>query len=142
MKPCLWIGVLMSALVAKPAAADDATREAMQDYSEFAPYDAGIILPEQITEDIFDSVTFIDTRSDVEFSEATIPGAMHIEWREVFGQIDNVPPTGKVVLFCNTGALTAQAACGLRVLGRENVLVLQTGYHGWLENAAFRPDQN
>lgn len=140
MNPCRWIGVLMLALGATQAVADDSVREAMQDYSEFAAYDAGIILPEQISEDIFDSVTFIDTRSQDEFTEATIPGAMHIEWRNVFGQIDEVPTAGKVVLFCNTGALSAQAAFGLRVLGRENILVLQTGYHGWLENAAFVPE--
>ena len=140
MKLCRWIGVLVLVLGATQAVADDPVREAMQDYSEFATYDAGIILPEQISEDIFDSVTFIDTRSQDEFTEATIPGAIHVEWRDIFGQIDEVPTTGKVVLFCNTGALSAQAAFGLRVLGRENVLVLQTGYHGWLENAAFVPE--
>lgn len=140
MKFCRCVGVLVFALSATQVVAENAVREAMQDYSEFATYDAGIILPEQITKDIFDSITLIDTRSHAEFTEATIPGAIHIEWRDIFGQIDEVPTTGKVVLFCNTGTLSAQAAFGLRVLGRENVLVLQTGYHGWLENAAFRPN--
>lgn len=142
MKPALWIGLLLSAIAAMPAVADDSLREAMQDYSEFATYDAGIILPEQITEDIFDNVIFVDTRTAIEFSVATIPGAMHIEWRDVFGQIDEIPLIGKVVLFCNTGALSAQAAFGLRVLGRENVLVLQTGFHGWLKNAAYVPNKS
>lgn len=117
----------------------DPVRDAMQEYSEFATYDAGIILPEQITEDIFAGVTFVDTRTADAFAEATIPGATHIEWREVFGRLDEIPTDGKVILFCNTGALSAQAAFGLRILGHENVLVLQTGYHGWLENAAYRP---
>lgn len=117
----------------------DPVLEAMQDYSEFATYDAGIILPEQITEDIFPDITFIDTRSGEEFAQDTITGAIHIEWREIFGRMDEVPSNGKIILFCNTGALSAQAAFGLRVLGRDNVLVLQTGYAGWRENAAYRP---
>lgn len=125
-------------LMASPAFADP-IKDAMQDYSEFATYDAGIILPEQITEEIFSDVTFIDTRTSEEFVEGTIPTATHIEWRDIFRRIEDVPVDGKVILFCNTGALSAQATFGLRVLGRENVLVLQTGYHGWLENAAFKP---
>ena len=126
-------------LILAGAVSADPVQEAMQDYAEFAPYDAGIILPAQVTQDIFDNVTFIDTRSAEEFATATIPGALNIEWREIFGRIDEVPSDQKVILFCNTGALSAQAAFGLRVLGRENVLVLQTGYHGWLEKAAYRP---
>ncbi|KNG92825.1 rhodanese-like domain-containing protein [Pseudaestuariivita atlantica] len=114
--------------------------EAMQDYADFATYDAGIILPEQLSAEIFAAVTFIDTRSAEAYAEATIPGARNIEWREIFARLDEVPQTGKVVLFCNTGALSAQAAFGLRVLGRDNVLILQTGYLGWLETAAYHPE--
>lgn len=117
----------------------DTVRDAMQEYAEFATYDAGIILPEQITEDIFANVAFVDTRSADEFAKASIPGAQHIEWRDIFGRLEEIPTDRKVVLYCNTGALSAQVAFGLRVLGRDNVLVLQTGYHGWLENAAYRP---
>ena len=96
-------------------------------------------MPEQVTQDIFENVAFIDTRSAEEFAIDTIPGAINIEWREVFGRIDDVPSGQKVILFCNTGVLSAQAAFGLRVLGRENVLVLQTGFHGWRETAAYKP---
>lgn len=135
MKTFLSIALLTLA----GAVAADPVQEAMQDYAEFAPYDAGIILPAQVTQDIFDDVMFIDTRSAEEFGTATIPSAVNIEWREIFGRINEVPSDQRVILFCNTGALSAQAAFGLRVLGRENVLVLQTGYHGWLENAAHKP---
>lgn len=130
---------LLAVVIAAPAYSDPVL-EAMQDYSEFATYDAGIILPEQITQEIFQSVVFIDTRSADEFAENTISGAMHIEWRDVFGRIDDIPTGQKVILFCNTGALSAQAAFGLRVAGHENILVLQTGYHGWLANAAYQPE--
>lgn len=116
----------------------DPGREAMQEYSEFATYDAGIIPPEQITEEIFTSVTFVDTRSQKEHLDGTVPGASHIEWRDTFARLED-PKRQQGHHFCNTGILSAQAAFGLRVLGHENVLVLPTGYLGWIENAAFRP---
>lgn len=109
----------------------EAVHEAMSDYAGFAPYEAGIILPAQLTDDIINKVVFIDTRSQQEYATATIDGARHIEWREIFSRLDEVPTDSKVVLFCNTGALSAQATFGLRVLGYDNVLVLQGGLHAW-----------
>ena len=122
-----------------PAHASDEAMEAMQDYLDFATYDAGIILPEQLTEEIFQEFLFIDTRDDEQFEAETIPGAMNIEWREVLSRIDEIPEDRTVILFCNTGTLSSQALLALRVAGRENVLVLQTGFKGWLADAAFKP---
>lgn len=123
-------------LLASVAFAQETTLQAMEDYTGFATYEAGIILPAQITPDLFDSFVFIDTRTEEEFTQATIDGAIHIEWREIFLRIDDVPKDQKTILFCNTGALSAQSAFGLRVLGYENILVLQTGYVGWLSHQA------
>jgi rhodanese-related sulfurtransferase len=126
-------------LFTHPAAADESAIEAMQEYMEFSSYEAGIIVPQQITKDIFESILFIDTRDADQFSEGTIPGAINIEWREVLGRIDEIPEDRKVILFCNTGCLSAQAAFALRVAGRQNVLLLQTGYLGWQQEAAYQP---
>lgn len=136
---CIVASGLALAALATPAIADDAAVEAMQEYMEFAAYEAGIILPQQLTQDIFESVVFIDTRSAEAFAAETIPGAAHIEWRETLGRIDEIPQDKKVILFCNTGSLSAQAAFALRVAGRDNVLVLQGGIIGWKANAAFKP---
>lgn len=54
-------------------------------------------------------------------------------------RIGEIPKDQKVVLFCNTGSHSAQAAFALHVAGRENVLVLQTGIDGWRKDAAYRP---
>lgn len=108
-------------------------------YMDFATYEAGIILPEQLTEDVFGSVLFVDTRDAAQYNAATIPGAIHIEWREIPARLDELPDDQMVVLFCNTGTLSAQATFAARVLGKENVLVLQSGHRGWLETAAYRP---
>jgi len=57
----------------------------------------------------------------------------------VFEQQNTIPTQIKVVLFCNTGVLSAQAMFALRLLGKDNVLVLQSGFEGWKKFAAFKP---
>lgn len=125
-------GAAMALIASSAMASDqDAVHAAISEYTDFATYNAGVILPAQITDDIIESFLFIDTRSDEAYSAATIDGALHIEWRDIFSRLDEVPTDRKVVLFCNTGALSAQATFGLRVMGYDNVLVLQGGLQAW-----------
>ena len=135
----LSAAVLAAVLLASPAAAESPVVAAMQEYMEFSTYEAGIIVPQQLSKDIFDSVVFIDTRNAGQFAKGSIPGARNIEWREVLSRIKDIPKDKKVILFCNTGSLSAQAAFALRVAGRDNVLVLQTGLDGWKNDAAYKP---
>ena len=135
----LSAAVLAAALLASPAAAESPVVAAMQEYMEFSTYEAGIILPQQLSKDIFDSVVFIDTRDAGQFARGSILGARNIEWREVLSRINDIPKDKKVILFCNTGSLSAQAAFALRVAGRNNVLLLQTGLDGWKNDAAYKP---
>lgn len=114
--------------------------EAMNDYLAFQEYESGIMVPQQIDQVVFEASTFIDTRDAEQYEAATIPGAINIEWRQVLDRIDEIPEEDKVILFCNTGSLSAQATFALRVAGRENVVVLQSGFLGWQENAAYKPD--
>jgi len=128
-----------------PAAAQagpsrDAAVEAMQEYLMFSGYEAGIILPQQIDRTVFDAALFVDTRDAAQFEAGTIPGAVHVEWREVLDRIDEIPADRMTILFCNTGSLSAQAAFALRVAGRDNVVVMQSGFQGWQETAAYRPE--
>ena len=121
------------------AVANEEAIEAMNDYMAFQEYESGIMVPQQIDQVVFDASTFIDTRDAEQFAEATIPGAINIEWRQVLERIDEIPESGKVILFCNTGSLSAQSTFALRVSGRENVVVLQSGFLGWQQNAAYKP---
>lgn len=63
-------------------------------YMDFATEAEGLILPEQVTEDIFNDVFFVDTRSLAHYQAGTINGAVHIEWREVPRRLDELPTTG------------------------------------------------
>lgn len=122
-----------------PTLADEAAVEAMAEYLMFQEYESGIILPQQIDQSVFEAVTFIDTRDLEQFEKQTIPGAIHIEWRQVLERMDEIPTEKKVIVFCNTGSLSAQAAFALRVAGFDNVVVMQSGLLGWYDNAAYKP---
>ena len=122
-----------------PTVADEAAVEAMAEYLMFQEYESGIILPQQIDQSVFEAVTFIDTRDLEQFEKQTIPGAIHIEWRQVLERMDEIPTEKKVIVFCNTGSLSAQAAFALRVAGFDNVVVMQYGLLGWHDNAAYKP---
>ena len=139
LKPFLIATSLALGLHAAPLLAQDATLDAMQDYMMFSEYEAGIILPQQLDQTVFETALFVDTRDAAQFEDSTIPGAVNIEWREVLDRIDEIPEDRMTILFCNTGSLSAQAAFALRVAGRKNVVVMQTGFTGWQQDAAYKP---
>ena len=131
--------VVAFGLTTVPAVAQDAAVGAMQEYMMFSEYEGGIILPQQIDQAVFESALFVDTRDAGQFGQGSIPGAVNIEWREVLDRIDEIPEDRMTILFCNTGSLSAQAAFALRVAGRTNVVVMQSGYDGWRKDAAWKP---
>jgi rhodanese-related sulfurtransferase len=139
LKHILLATTVAVGLHAAPALAQDAAIEAMQEYMMFSDYEAGIILPRQIDQTVFETALFVDTRDAAQFEEGTIPGAVNLEWREVLDRIDEIPEDRMTILFCNTGSLSAQAVFALRVAGRSNVVVMQTGLTGWDRDAAWKP---
>jgi rhodanese-related sulfurtransferase len=141
MKLILAFVISLGLLSSMSARANEAVIEAMGEYLMFQEYESGIILPQQIDQSVFEAVTWIDTRDSKQFDKQTIPGAIHIEWRQVIERMDEIPTDRKVIVFCNTGSLSAQAAFALRVAGFDNVVVMQSGFLGWLENAAYRPSE-
>ncbi|MRU16513.1 rhodanese-like domain-containing protein [Roseovarius sp. A21] len=139
LKQILAATTVALGLHAAPTLAQDAAIEAMQEYMMFTEYEAGIILPQQLDQTVFETALFVDTRDAGQFEEGTIPGAVNIEWREVLDRIDEIPEDRMTILFCNTGSLSAQAAFALRVAGRSNVVLMQSGYNGWQQDAAYKP---
>jgi len=77
----LCVAAFLLSLGVPAVTAQEAVVDAFTEYTDFTPYDAGIILPAQITDDLFDNFVFIDTRSAEEFAYATIEGAIHSKWR-------------------------------------------------------------
>ena len=141
MKFILSFVISFGLLSSMSAKANEAVIEEMGEYLMFQEYESGIILPQQIDRSVFEAVTWIDTRDSEQFDKQTILGAIHIEWRQVIERMDEIPTDRKVIVFCNTGSLSAQAAFALRVAGFDNVVVMQSGFLGWLDNAAYRPSE-
>ena len=120
-------------LAAAPAVANDKAKlmDELSGYLEFVDYGGGTIFAEQIPKSEYSKMMIIDARDAAQFSKEHIPGAVNIEWRQVLSKSSSIPKDKSVLIYCNTGSLSAQAGFALRVSGWENVKILQGGYAEW-----------
>ena len=100
-------------------------------FLEFSDYGGGVIFVEQIPKSEYAKMMIIDARDAGQFSKAHIPGAVNIEWRQVLARSSEIPKNKPVLIYCNTGSLSAQAGFALRVSGWDNVRILQGGFEEW-----------
>jgi len=120
-------------LAAAPAVANDKAKlmDELSGYLEFVDYGGGTIFAEQIPKSEYSKMMIIDARDAAQFAKEHIPGAVNIEWRQVLAKSSSIPKDKAVLIYCNTGSLSAQAGFALRVSGWENVKILQGGYAEW-----------
>lgn len=109
----------------------------MEAYLEFVDYGGGVIFAEQIPKDEWSKMTVIDARDAGQFAKSHIPGAIHMDWRQVLAKRSSIPKDKPVLIYCNTGSLSAQAGFALRVAGWENVRILQGGMEEWKAKGGF-----
>jgi rhodanese-related sulfurtransferase len=103
----------------------------MAAYLDFVDYGGATIFPEQIPKDDWKKFFVIDARDKDQFSKENIPGSVNIEWRRVLAERSRIPKDKAVLIYCNTGTLSAQAGFALRLAGYENVRILQGGFAEW-----------
>jgi rhodanese-related sulfurtransferase len=132
-----FAGLLLAASTVAQAAPEDAAVKAMEDYLEFVDYGGATIFPEQIPAADWKRFMVIDARDKAQFDKEHIAGAANIEWRRVLAERKQIPKDKPVLLYCNTGTLSAQAGFALRVAGYENVRILQGGYAEWKAKGGF-----
>ena len=128
-----------SLLLAPAAHADNkaiATDE-MEAYLEFVDYGGGVIFAEQIPKDEWPKMVVIDARDPAQFAKGHIPGAVNMDWRQVLAKRNTIPKNKPVLIYCNTGSLSAHAGFALRVAGWENVRILQGGMTEWQAKGGF-----
>lgn len=109
----------------------------MAGYLEFVDYGGGVIFAEQIPKDEWPKMVVIDARDAGQFAKGHIPGAINMDWRQVLAKRDSIPKNKPVLIYCNTGSLSAQAGFALRVAGWENVRILQGGMEEWKAKGGF-----
>jgi rhodanese-related sulfurtransferase len=124
-----------------PASANEAAVKVMEEYLDFVDYGGATILPEQIPQEDWKRFHVIDARDKDQFAKDHIPGAVNIEWRQVLAQRSAIPKDKSVLIYCNTGSLSAQAGFALRIAGYENVRILQGGYSEWKTKGGFEANR-
>ena len=120
-----------TAPLAAHAQADKTTTNALEGYFDFVDANAGTILPEQIPADDYRKFHVLDVRDAAQFAKDHVPGAVNIEWRQVFAQRATLPRDKTILVYCNTSSFAAQVAMALRMDGFENVRILHGGYGEW-----------
>ena len=120
-------------LAAAPAVATEKAKliDELSGYLEFVDYGGGTIFAEQIPKSEYSKMMIIDARDASQFAKEHIPGAVNIEWRQVLAKSSSISKDKTVLIYCNTGSLSAQAGFALRVSGWENVKILQGGFAEW-----------
>lgn len=131
--------ILSATLGLSPGAyADDvAVVKAMEEYLEFVDYLGGTILPRQIAREDWKDYYVIDARDAEQYAKEHIPGAVNVDWRQVLSRRGELPKGKMILLYCNSGTLSAQAAFALKLAGVENVLILQGGFSQWKAEGGF-----
>jgi rhodanese-related sulfurtransferase len=109
----------------------------MEAYLEFVDYGGGVIFAEQIPKNEWPKMVVIDARDPAQFAKGHIPGAINMDWRQVLAKRNAIPKNKPVLIYCNTGSLSAQAGFALRVAGWENVRILQGGMSEWQAKGGF-----
>ena len=75
---------------------------------------------------------FIDVREEEEYAAGHIPGAINIPLSEFMARVDEISEDAPVLLVCNTGVRSSQAALFLAGMGYEELYNLDDGTKGWL----------
>ena len=133
----LVVAALLLTPIAAPAAEIPAVVKAIEDYLDFSEYTSSVIAPEQLPAEDWPKFTVMDARDADLFAREHIPGAIHIDWRRAIARRAEIPKVKMVLLYCDTGSLSAQAVFALRLLGWDNVRVLRGGIEDWKLKVGF-----
>jgi len=126
-------------LVSVPVLAEVNTEaiDAMEEYLDFVDDGGATIFPEQIPAQDWKNFFIVDARDAAQFEKEHIPGAVNIEWRQVLARRSEFPKDKPILIYCNTGTLSAQAGFALRVAGFDNLRILQGGFREWQAKGKF-----
>lgn len=78
-----------------------------------------------------DNIHLIDVRTDAEVSAGVIDGAIHIPLHLLPLKAEEIPQNKTVVIYCRTGARSAQACAFMTSKGFDNMHNLSGGIMAW-----------
>ena len=79
----------------------------------------------------------LDVRTEEEYAEGHVPGAMNISHEEVLGSVDELKKYNHIYIYCKAGGRAQVAAQMLNMSGIKNLTIItQSGMYDW-EEAGF-----
>ena len=84
--------------------------------------------------DAGEKLVFIDMRPAKEYQQNRLPGARSLPIAEVANRFNEIPKSGRVVLYCDCKTYDiADRAVFLEYRGYRNIFIIPEGYSGWVK---------
>jgi rhodanese-related sulfurtransferase len=84
--------------------------------------------------DTGEKLVFIDMRPAKEYQQNRLPGARSLPLAEVANRFNEIPKSGRVVLYCDCKTYDiADRAVFLEYRGYRNIFIMPEGYSGWVK---------
>jgi len=84
--------------------------------------------------DAGEKLAFIDMRPAKEYKQNRLPGARSLPLTEVANRFNEIPKSGRVVLYCDCKTYDiADRAVFLEYRGYRNIFIMPEGYSGWVK---------
>ena len=93
---------------------------------------ADITVPELLDLRARERVVVIDVRTEAEVARGVIPGSRHLLLQELPARLEEIPRDVPLVMVCQSGGRSLQAAGFLAAQGFERVHNLRGGVLGWM----------
>ncbi|HUJ18834.1 MAG TPA: rhodanese-like domain-containing protein [Nitrospirota bacterium] len=76
-------------------------------------------------------MVLLDVRTNKEYEQGHIPGAVHIPLSEIGDKIKKLKKDKELVVYCRNGSQSIWAIKRLMGMGYKNLANLKGGYHAW-----------
>ena len=73
----------------------------------------------------------LDVRSDKEYEEGHIPGAVHVQLSDIGNKVKRLKKEKELVVYCRNGNQSIWAIKRLMGMGYRNLYNLRGGYNAW-----------
>jgi rhodanese-related sulfurtransferase len=76
-------------------------------------------------------IVLLDVRTDKEYEQGHIPGAVHVPFSEIGDRVKKLKKDKELVVFCQNGSRSIWAIKRLMGMGYKNISNLKGGYNAW-----------
>lgn len=120
-------------------AQEQAIKEALDEFFANEPKSRYRYRPDQLPDNPAEHYLVVDARTDEEFRDGHLPGAMLIPFNHLTAVVERLPRNKEtpILLYCRSARRTEQGMMALRLLGYRQVYHIRGGIEAW--KAAGKP---